>query len=207
VFLVGRFTLSLTLIFVSVLLVVGLPVSADEPTALSLEKECVVVGRIQGTDVMLYQKEQAPGIDQPLRDKARIKGFEILNVTSGEWQPLSLSKEGYFCANIKMGQYDLRGRDCEGRPYLIHHFNVPLNMAVNLGTFRVETCDPGLVARERWHDYFRNSGWRVYREGSGHVVVHLKHDTSREAYEDCENWFAGCHEEVYEQFENVMARR
>ncbi len=180
---------------------------ADDPAELQLDKPCVVVGRILGTDVRLYPAEPASETGERLPDMCRIKGFEILNLTTGQWQPLTLSKEGYFCANIAMGQYDLRGRDCQGRPYLIHHFNVPLNMAVNLGTFQLETCDPNVAARERWHNYFRTAGWKVYREGEGQIAVRLKHDIRPKAYDDCRKWFADCHKEVFEHYESVMARR
>jgi hypothetical protein len=197
----------MTLILVSVPLVMGLSFAGDEPAALEFEKECVIVGRIQGTDVMLYPRKQTSETDQQLTSMTRIEGFEILNLTSGEWQPLSLSKEGYFCANIRMGQYDLRGRDSEGRPYLVHRFNVPMHMAVNLGTFWIETDDPGLVAQDLWYNYNRTTDWREYQKGTGHIYVRLEHDTSREVYEDCESWFSGCYEEAYEHFEKVMARR
>lgn len=203
----GRYTVWLTLIIASVILAIGRPISADEPAVFLLKKECVVFGHTRGVDVKLYPIELVPGTEDRFKDMTRIKGFEILNVTTGEWHPLTLSKEGCFCANVGMGQHDLRGRDSEGRPYLIHRFNVPLNMAVNLGTFRVETCDPAFFARERWYNYFRTAGWKMFREGDGQIAARLKRDTSRDAYEDCENWLAGCHEEVYEHFESVMARR
>lgn len=202
-----KFRIVLAVICVSGLLAAVRPVSADEPEALKLEKECVVMARIQGADVELFPIGQKPGTDQPLKDMVRVRGFELLNRDSGDWQPLSLSEEGYFCANVRMGRYDLRGRDCEGRPYLIYRFNVPLNMAVNLGTFLVETCHPDLVTVEFWHDYFRTASWREYREGEGRIALRLKHDASKEAYEDCENWFAGCYEAAYEHFKKLIARR
>jgi len=203
-----RFKMVLTVVFVSVLMAIVLPLSAgDEPGTLSLDKACIVMGRIQGADVKLFPAGQTPDADQPFKEAIRLKGFELLNLDSGDWQPLSLSKEGYFCANVRMGEYDLRGRDCKGRPYLIYRFNVPLNMAVNLGTFFVETCNPDLVSGEPWHDYFRTANWREYREGEGHVALRLNHVTSQKAYEDCESWFASCHETIYEHFEKVIARR
>jgi len=202
-----RFTVLMALILVSVPLVMGLSLAGDEPVALELEKECVIVGRIQGTEVMLYPREQTSETDQQVPIMTRIGGFEVLNVASGEWQPLPLSNEGYFCANIRMGRHDLRGRDSAGRPYLVHSFNVPLHMAVNLGSFWIETGDPGLVSQEPWYSYNRTADWREYQKGAGHIYVRLEHDTSREVYEDCESWFSGCHEEAYEHFEKVMARR
>jgi len=202
-----RFTMLLVLVFVSVSLVSGLAVCADEPAPLVLEKECVILGRILGTDVMLYPKEQRYETDRPTPIMVRIKGFEILNTTSGEWVPLSLTKDGYFCVNVRMGGYELRGRDSEGRPYLIHRFNVPLNMAVNLGTFWTETSNPKLVTKDPWYNYERVASWREYGEGAGHIAVRLEHVTHRTAYDDCESWFADYHEEAYEHFEQVMARR
>ena len=202
-----RYRIVLAVILVSGMVAVALSVSGDEPAALQLEKECVVMGRIQGADVNLFPAGQTPGTGQVFKQKVRVRGFELLNLDSGDWQPLSLSKEGYFCANVRMGKYDLRGRDCEGRPYLIYRFNVPLNMAVNLGTFAVEACNPDLVSGESWHDYSRTANWREYREGDGHVALRVVHDESMSAYEDCESWFASCHEEIYEHFEKVIARR
>lgn len=203
-----RFTIFLALVFLSVPLAISLAEApVYTPAALQLEKECVIIGRIQGADVMLYRMGQKAKEGQQIPSMARIKGFEILNTTSGDWQPLTLSEDGYFCVNVGMGKYDLRGRDCQGRPYLIHRFNVPMSMAVNLGTFWVDACDPSEVSMDLWHNYERTSAWREYRDGEGHIAVRLVHDTSPEAYTDCETWFAGCHEEIYEHFEEVMARR
>ena len=106
-----------------------------------------------------------------------------------------------------MGEYELRGRDYRNRPYLIHRFNVPLNMAVNLGTFWVEASNPVRVSLGAWHNYESRTSWREYREGAGRIAIRVEHVTSREAYDDCESWFAGCHEEAYEHFEQVIARR
>ncbi|UCG39462.1 MAG: hypothetical protein JSV00_04360 [bacterium] len=202
------FTLLLALVF---LIVPAAAVLAEapiyEPPVLEFEKECVIVGRLLGTDVMLYPVGRALPVEEQLPAMARIRGFEILNVTTGESQQLYLSQEGYFCANVGMGQYDLRGRDWEGRPYLVHRFDVPLHSAVNLGTFWVETNDPGLVALGPWYNYERMETWRMYREGAGRIAVRVRHDTSAGTYKECEDWFAECHEEAYEHFEKVMARR
>ena len=45
------------------------------------------------------------------------------------------------------------------------------------------------------------------RDLAGRLAVRLEHVTSQAAYDDCEGWFADCHEEAYEHFEQVMARR
>jgi len=156
---------------------------------------------------MLYPKVQSDTMERPIPTVVTIKGFEILNTISGEWIPVSLTKEGYFCVNVGMGEYELRGRDSMGRPFLVHRFNVPLNMAVNLGTFWIETTNPKLVTKDQWYNYDRTAAWRTYEDGSGHIAVRLTHDTDRKVYEDCENWFASCHEEAYNHFEQVMARR
>ena len=206
-FTMKRFTLLFVLTFVSFSLVSGLAVYAADPAPLVLTKECVIIGRILGADVMLYPKVQRYETDRPIPFMSRIKGFEILNTISGEWVPLELTKAGYFCANVRMGEYELRGRDSGGRPFLVHRFNVPLNMAVNLGTFWIETTNPKLVTRDLWPNYERTGAWRDYGEGDGYIAVRLKHVTHRDAYDDCENWFADCHEEAYEHFEKVMARR
>lgn len=204
-----RFTILYVLLFVSVSLASGSAVYADKPAQLVLEKECVIIGRILGAGVMLYPTEQLSEMDRPLSYSyiTRIKGFEILNTTSGEWIPLSLSSEGYFCVNVRMGAYELRGRDSKNRPYLIHRFNVPLNMAVNLGTFWVETANPKWVSEDLWHNYERHVSWRRYLEGAGHIAMRLVHMTRQAAYSDCESWFADCHKQAYEHFEQVMARR
>jgi len=202
-----RFTMLLVAIFVPVLLASVFVVYADEPAPLILEKECVIIGRILGTDVMLYPKEQRYKTDRPIPVMVKIKGFEILNTTDGEWVPLELTSEGYFCANVRMGKYELRGRDSEGRPFLIYRFNVPMNMAVNLGTFWVETTNPKLVAQDLWHNYERTSAWREYAEEGGHIAMRFEHVTDKEAYDECEEWFADCHEKAYDHFARVMARR
>ena len=202
-----RFTILSVVILVSVSIVCGFVVYADVTAPLTLDKECVIVGRILGTDVMLYPIDQDSAAGRPIPGMVKIKGFEILNTTSGEWIPLTLSSEGYFCENVRMGEYELRGRDHRNRPYLIHRFNVPLNMAVNLGTFWLETSNPILVILEHWHNYESRINWREYRQGAGHIAVRVEHVTSREAYENCEKWFADCHRDAYEHFEHVMARR
>ena len=106
-----------------------------------------------------------------------------------------------------MGEYELRGRDSRNRAYLVHRFNVPLNMAVNLGTFWIETSNPKLVTEDSWFNYERTASWRDYGEGDGYIAVRFEHVTHREAYDDCENWFADCNEDAYEHFKQVMARR
>jgi len=202
-----RFMAVLTIVLLSSVLTVVLPASGGEPETLTLGKPCVIVGRVLGADIGLFPVGEASGAGEKSPEMTRLRGFELLNLTSGDWIPLSLSSEGYFCANVRMGEYDLRGRDSKGLPYLIHRFNVPLNMAVNLGTFRVETSRPDLVTVELWPDYSRTANWREYREGAGHVAFRLKHETGQVAYEDCEKWFAGCYADIYKHFENVMARR
>lgn len=202
-----RVTLLLVLTFASLSIVSGLAVYADEPAPLVLEKECVIIGRIQGTDVMLYPTDQSAETDRPIPSMVRIKDFEILNTISGDWIPLALSSDGYFCLNVRMGTYELMGRDSENRPFLIHRFNVPLNMAVNLGTFWVETSHPKWVTIDPLHNYETTASWREYREGAGQVAMRVEHVTSPEAYKDCENWFANCQKDAYEHFERVMARR
>ena len=202
-----RVTLLLVLAFVSLAIVSSHAVYADEPAPLVLSKECVIIGRILGTDIMLYPTDHSAETDRPIPSMVRIKDFEILNTINGDWIPLKVSSDGYFCVNVRMGEYEFLGRDSENRPFLIHRFNVPLNMAVNLGTFWVETSHPKWVTIDPLHNYDTKFSWREYREGAGHVAMRVEHVTSREAYEDCESWFAGCHEEAYKHFEQVMARR
>jgi hypothetical protein len=202
-----RFTMFIVLILAPLFLVSGVAVSLNEPVPLTLEKECVIIGRILGADVMLYPKGERYETDRPIPVMVQIKGFEILNTTSNEWIPLSLDKDGYFCVNVGMGKYELRGRDSKGRPYLVHSFNVPLNMAVNLGTFWIETSNPKLVSQDLWYNYQKTAGWREYDDGDGHIALRIEHVIDRAAYDECEKWFADCHEEAYEHFEKVMARR
>jgi hypothetical protein len=192
---------------VSVPVLVNFSVAADDPAPLQLEKECVLIGRIVGRHVMLYPTDTMadPGMYYP--PMIELKGFDILNDQTGEWHPLNLSEDGYFCANVGMGRYDLRGRDADGRPYLIHSFSVPRGMAVNLGTFWIETRDPNVLAREGWFSYVRSRGFRMVQEGSNAIAIKLEQITTNEAYTDCENWFASCHDKAYEQFADVMARR
>ena len=207
-----RFMVLLALIAISVPVSMNLTTAGDEPPPLTLEKECVLFGRIQGSHQLLYEGEKPaepvydPGTGMPMM--TQIKGFEVLNKTTGEWHPLTLSEEGYFCANIGMGKYDLRGRDCEGMPYVIHSFNVPRGMAVNLGAFMVETCDPKVaVYPDAWSRPVMAADWHEYREGTGAIALYLEHITSEEAYEACEDWFAQCHGEAYDHFAGVIARR
>ena len=89
---------------------------AVDPSPLVLTKECVPIGRIQGSHLMLYP---ADFIGEPVYDlpaMTRIMGFEVLNTGTGEWHPLTLSEDGSFCANVGAGRYKLRGRDCREGP-------------------------------------------------------------------------------------------
>lgn len=185
--------------------------AAQEATPQTLKKECVLFGRILGSHLMLYP---SVAVSEPVYDPGpelpamvQIKSFEVLNTVTGEWQPLILSPQGYFCTDLGKGMYDLRGRTSDGRPYLIQSFSVPAGMAVNLGTFWVEACDPRVISREGWHSYMNEAGWREYRMGSHTISLRLEHVTTDGAYQDCEEWFASCHEEVYERFAAVIARR
>jgi len=202
-----RFIVLLALIAVLVPILVNLSVAADEPVPLKPEKECVFIGRIQGSRVVLYPVEMVPEPVLELPVMANIKGFDVINTGTGEWQPLTLSEEGYFCANVGQGKYNLRGRDSDGKPYIIHSFNLPRGMAANLGTFWVETRNPKIVTREGWSSHVKPSAWRIYKEGSSSIALRLEHIATDEAYNDCDSWFAECHEEAYEQFGNFMARR
>jgi len=38
-------------------------------------------------------------------------------------------------------------------------------------------------------------------------VCHNSRPDPQKSPDDCESWFADCHEEAYEHFEQVMARR
>lgn len=206
-----RFMVLLALTAILAPVSMDLTAAGNEPATLKLEKECVVFGRILGSHMMMYSEGSIP---EPVYDPGsglptmvQIQGFEILNTATGEWHPLTLSEGGYFCTDVGKGRYDLRGRGRYGRPYLIHSFNVPGGMAVNLGSFWVEASDPAVVSREGWHSYMKEAGWHEYRRGSGSISMRMEHVTSDEAYEECETWFAQCHEEVYEQFAAVIARR
>lgn len=202
-----RFMVFLVLMALSVPLSMNLAVAGDEPAPLKLVKECVLFGRILGHRVLLYQEQQVAEPVYDLPEMTQIGGFEILNEETGEWHPLSLSEEGYFCANVGMGIYDLRGRDFKGQPYVIHTFNIPKGMAVNLGNFWVETCDPMVISKEGWTPYFQSRGWHEYGEAAGAVELRVKQVSTDEAYDDCEKWFAECHEEAYDYFSSVIARR
>jgi hypothetical protein len=200
-------------LFLLVLVVVLLPMplsqalAGDEPAPLTLEKECVLFGRILNSHVLLYPGKKAlePGGELP--KMTQVGGLEVLNTVTGEWHPLSLSEDGYFCANLGMGKYELRGRNCNGMPYVIHSFTIPKGMAANLGDFWVETCDLDVIERENWHSHFREGGWQEYRQASGKIGMRFEHITTEKAYEDCRIWFARCHEEAYSQFAQLVARR
>lgn len=181
--------------------------AADQATPMQVEKECILIGRILGRHVMLYPGAEAgaPGFYYP--PTMSLGGFEVLNPETGEWHPLTLSEKGYFCANLGMGRYELRGRDPNGHPYIIHRFSVPRGMAVNLGTFRIQAINPNDPAREGWLTYLQAAGYRVFRHGTSAAAVRAEHLTGDRAYDDCEGWFASCHDEVFQQFSSVMARR
>jgi len=201
-----RFLVLSALLLMSATLWAGLSEAVD-PSPLVLTKECVLFGRVQGSHLTMYP---AYFVGEPVYElpaMTQIKGFEVLNTVTGEWHPLTLSEDGYFCANISPGRYELRGRDCKGQPYVIHSFNIPRGMAVNLGSFRVNTCNPELISREGWQVYVRETGWRKYAEGDSSIGVRLEHVTSENVYENCEDWFAQCHKEVFDQFSRVIARR
>jgi hypothetical protein len=203
-----RFMVFLALIVIAVPVSMNLTVAGDEPATLALEKECVLFGRILGSQV-LYPGGQVSESVYDLPRMAQVQGLEVLNVTTGEWHQLTVSEDGHFCANVGMGRYELRGRDHAMQPYVIHSFTIPRGMAANLGEFRIEAHDPGIVAREGWFSHMKRAGWQEYRENSGHIALRppVEHIVSDGAYEDCENWFAGCHEEAYDQFASVIARR
>jgi hypothetical protein len=208
----GRNTVLAVFVAVSLALMMGLAL-ANDIKALELEKECVLFGQIAGRNVMLYPtSESYSGFDflpvAALPRMAELKGFEILNRSTGDWYPLDISDEGYFCANVSMGKYDLRGRDRHDQPHIIHTFNLPRGMAINLGTFWVETQDPAVVSREGWASHLRGQGWVAYEEGSYAVAVNFEHNIEDDtSYAECEDWFSSCHEEVYLAFEDVIVRR
>jgi hypothetical protein len=212
VFSMGRYTVLTVFVAVSLTLMMGLAL-ANDIKALELEKECVLFGRIANRNVMLYPASGSySGIDflpvAALPRMAELKGFEVLNNSTGDWYPLDTSDEGYFCANLSMGKYDLRGRDRHNQPYVIHSFAIPRGMAVNLGTFWVETHDPAVVSREGWASHLRGQGWVAYEEGLQAVAVNFEHTIDDDkAYAECEDWFSECHEEVYLAFEKIIIRR
>jgi hypothetical protein len=208
----GRYTVLAVFVAVSLALMMSLALADDAIKALELEKECVLFGRIADRNVMLYSTSGSySGFDflpvATLPRMAELKGFEILNSSTGDWYPLDISDEGYFCANVNMGKYDLRGRDRHDQPYIIHSFAIPRGMAINLGTFWVETHDPAVVSREGWASHLRGQGWAAYEEGAYAVAVNFEHVIDDDTYAECEDWFSGCHEEVYLAFEEVIVRR
>jgi len=202
-----RFMVFLALIAISVPVSMNLATAGDEPPAMQVEKECILFGRILGSHVLLYPTRQSAQPVYDLPDMTQVQGFEVLNTTTGEWQQLTLTKDGHFCANVSMGKYDLRGRDRNGKPYVIHSFNIPNGMGANLGEFWMEVRDPSIVAREGWFSHLKEAGWREYQVGSGRIAIRLEHVISDKAYEESENWFAESHEEAYDQFASVIARR
>jgi hypothetical protein len=202
-----RFLLPFVLLALSVPLLMTLGVAGDESPKLSLEKECVFFGRILGSHVLLFPEKQVSEPVYDLPEMTQVRHFDVVNTTSGEWHPVMLSEDGHFCANVGMGKYELRGRGQMGKPYTIHSFNIPYGMAANLGDFWIETLDPAFVAREGWFSHLKESGWQMLQEGSGAIALRIEHITSDEAYEECEEWFAECHEDVFDQYASVIARR
>ena len=208
----GRFAVISLAIAATLLLTFGLTAADNGIKAMDLEKECILFGRIANRNVLLYPTMETVGgydfLPVPAMPRmAELKGFEVLNTRTGDWIPLDISDDGYFCANVDMGRYDLRGRDRFNQPYVIHSFAIPRGMAVNLGTFWVETHDPALISREGWASHLRGTGWAAYEEGAFAVAVNFEHIVDDGTYAQCEEWFQGCHEEVYLAFEPVMVRR
>ena len=201
-----RFMVFLALIALSVPVSMNLAVG-EEPAALSLEKECILFGRILGSHVLLYPARHISAPVYELPEMTQIQGFEVLNVATGEWHQISLSEDGYFCANVGMGRYDLRGRDADGEAYVIYSFTIPRGMGANLGEFWIEVRDPDIVALEGWFSYIKAEGWQEYKVDSGRIAMRVQHATSDQAYNECEDWFAGCHQEAFDKFAQVIARR
>ncbi len=202
-----RFMVFVALIAISVPVSMTLAVSGDEPAAMQLEKECVLFGRILGSHVLLYPTGQGSEPVNELPGMTQVQGFEILNTTTGEWHPITLSEDGYFGANVDMGRYDLRGRDRNGQPYVIHSFTIPRGMGANLGEFWIEVRDPSIVTQEGWSSHVMKAGWREYQVDSGSLAMRVEHVTSDEAYKECDDWFAKWHVEAYDKFGSVIARR
>ena len=209
VFPMRRFIVFLALIMISVPVSMNLTVAGDESATLALEKECVLFGRILGSHVLPNLSGQVSEPVYDLPEMTHIQGFEILNTITGERHQLTLSDDGHFCANVEMGMYELRGRDHARQPYIIHGFTIPRGMAANLGEIWIEARDVRIVAREGWFSHVKRVGWQECREGSGSIALRppVEHVVSDGAYEDCENWFAECHEEVYDLFSQVIVRR
>ena len=194
-----RFMVFAVLVAVSLTLSMNLSTAGDEPATLSLEKECVLIGRIATDRVALATGEHiAAPVYYP--EMIGVEGVELLNVATGEWHPLPLTEDGYFSANVEMGKYDLQVRDTEGRPFIISSFSVPNKMLVNLGTWRVEGCDPEAISVE---------GWESYLDESYVMNPRFVRRTGEGCYECCEEWFSSCQEEVYKKFAdvNVIVRR
>jgi hypothetical protein len=214
VFFMRRFTLLATIVAVSLSLLVSLSIAGDEIAALNLEKECVLFGRIANRNIMLYPASGSYSDSDflpvaALPTMTELKGFEFLNNSNGELYPLDISDEGYFCANVGMGKYDLRGRDRNNEPYVIHKFSIPRGYAINLGTFWIDTHNPTVVSREGWASHLKAGagGWLTYEEGSSAVALRFEHVADDDSYDECEEWFEDCHEEVYLAFEQVVVRR
>lgn len=185
------------------ILAVMLSVSGNLTTAgettvpVFLEKECVLIGRITDHGSGLLSQGV---ISEPVFEprEIRITGFDLLNIETGEWHPLSLSDGGFFCVNVSMGRYKLMARAKDFRPLMIRTVNVPRGMMVNIGTYRIEACDFQTEIAERWYSCLDDT-----YAGS----VHFVHLTGDRSYENCDQWFSQCHEEVYEMFADMSTRR
>ncbi len=195
-----RFMVIMALGMVSLFVCMNLSVAADEPAPLDLEKECVLIGRFLGHRFtpVLQEGSEIPDLYYP--PVVEVKGFDVLNVATGEWHPLNLSKDGYFCLNLGMGRYDLRGRDSRMNPFVIRRFSVPNGMMVNLGTYRILTRTPQPGQETGWN-------WHSCLEGYFATSMRVEHLADEAAYGDCEDWFSECHEDAYEEFADVIVRR
>jgi hypothetical protein len=63
------------------------------------------------------------------------------------------------------------------------------------------------IERENWHSYFREESWQEYRQTSGKIGMRFEHIDTEKTYEECQMWFARCHEDVYGYFTQLVARR
>lgn len=187
----------------AVVLALVVPVSASLAAAgevvpkMYLEKDCVVFGRLDGHRIkMLYPvMEEIP--DLWSSEILELKGFMIFNLYSGKKQKLEVTEDGYFCLNIDPGTYELGTTDSSGRWIAIDSFRVPHGRMVNLGTYRVEMKSGALLQDWAWHPC---------TIGPVKRSVRFNHLGDTVSYNDCEEWFADCHDAVYAHFASLPLR-
>jgi hypothetical protein len=179
---------------VVLLMAASLVQGSDVTPGLDLKKGCVVFGRLDGHMVRMELTEAMQMTDLWLPKSAAMKDFVIINPASGIEHALELTQEGYFCAALVPGSYELRTPDNQGNWIIIDSFEVPRGRLVNLGTYRVEMKSTPFLNDWAWHPC---------TIGPYKRSVRFNHMQDEAFYSCCEEWFASI---IYGQLAGLPLR-